>query len=46
MARSTNEATATVRGRIEALFFSSPQFSAGRLRTDSGDTVSFAGSLM
>lgn len=46
MARSTNEAAATVRGRIEALFFSSPQFSAGRLRTDSGDTVSFAGSLM
>ena len=46
MTRSTNEAAATVRGRIEALFFSSPQFSAGRLRTDSGDTVSFAGSLM
>ncbi len=46
MARSTNEAAATARGRIEALFYSSPQFSAGRLRTDSGDTVSFAGALM
>lgn len=46
MARSTNEASASVRGRVEALFYSSPQFSAGRLRTDSGDTVSFAGSLM
>ena len=38
--------TASVRGRVDALFYSSPQFSAGRLRTDSGDTVSFAGSLM
>jgi exodeoxyribonuclease V alpha subunit len=39
-------ATASIRGRVEALFYSSPQFSAGRLRTDSGDTVSFAGALM
>jgi len=46
MARSTNEADATVRGRVDVLFYSSPQFSAGRLRTDSGDTVSFAGALM
>lgn len=46
MARTTNETSATVRGRVEALFYSSPQFSAGRLRTDAGDTVSFAGSLM
>ena len=36
----------TVRGRIETLFYSSPQFSAGRLRTDAGDSVSFAGALM
>ncbi|HYM97874.1 MAG TPA: AAA family ATPase, partial [Candidatus Sulfotelmatobacter sp.] len=46
MARSANEADATVRGRVDILFYSSPQFSAGRLRTDSGDTVSFAGALM
>lgn len=39
-------ATASIRGRVDALFYSSPQFSAGRLRTDSGDTVSFAGALM
>jgi exodeoxyribonuclease V alpha subunit len=38
--------TASIRGRVDALFYSSPQFSAGRLRTDSGDTVSFAGALM
>jgi exodeoxyribonuclease V alpha subunit len=31
---------------VEALFYASPRFSAGRLRTDSGDLVSFAGSLM
>jgi exodeoxyribonuclease V alpha subunit len=37
---------ASIRGRVDALFYSSPQFSAGRLRTDSGDTVSFAGALM
>ncbi|MHB1843251.1 MAG: SF1B family DNA helicase RecD2 [Deltaproteobacteria bacterium] len=35
-----------MRGRIEVLFYSSPQFSAGRLRTDAGDSVSFAGALM
>lgn len=38
--------TASIRGRVDSLFYSSPQFSAGRLRTDSGDTVSFAGALM
>ncbi len=37
---------ASIRGRVDALFYSSPQFSAGRLRTDSGDSVSFAGALM
>jgi exodeoxyribonuclease V alpha subunit len=36
----------TVRGTVEALFFSSPKFSAGRLRTTDGQTVSFAGALM
>ncbi len=46
MAHTDREAASTVRGRVEALFYSSPQFSAGRLRTDSGETVSFAGALM
>jgi len=36
----------SVRGRVETLFFSSPAFSAGRLLTGAGETVSFAGSLM
>ena len=37
---------ATVRGRVEAVFFASPRFSAGRLCTEDGRTVSFAGALM
>jgi exodeoxyribonuclease V alpha subunit len=36
----------SVRGRVDAVFFASPKFSAGRLRTEAGDAVSFAGSLM
>lgn len=36
----------TLRGRIEAVFYASPQFSAGRLCTLDGDRVSFAGALM
>ena len=39
-------AVVTVRGTIEKLFHSSPKFSAGRLRVDAWQTVSFAGSLM
>ncbi len=46
MARSVESTQETVRGRVETVFYSSPQFSAGRLRTASGDTVSFAGALM
>ena len=34
-----------VRGRVERVFYASPTFSAGRLRTDGGDTISFAGNL-
>jgi exodeoxyribonuclease V alpha subunit len=45
-ASAVNEALATVRGTVDALFFSSPKFSAGRLRTAEGQTVSFAGALM
>lgn len=36
----------SVRGRVEAVFYASPRFSAGRLRTEDGRTVSFAGALM
>lgn len=45
---STSESTnaVTLRGRVEAVFYASPQFSAGRLRTIDGDLASFAGSLM
>ena len=46
MARSVESTQETVRGRVEVVFYSSPQFSAGRLRMASGDTVSFAGALM
>src|SRR3990167_4915695 len=46
MMAGTNGGSSSVRGRVEAVFYASPQFSAGRLRTDSGDAVSFAGSLM
>jgi exodeoxyribonuclease V alpha subunit len=45
-ASAVSEALATARGTVEALFFSSPKFSAGRLRTGDGQIVSFAGSLM
>jgi exodeoxyribonuclease V alpha subunit len=45
-ASTVSDALATVRGTVEALFFSSPKFSAGRLRTGEGAVVSFAGALM
>ena len=35
-----------LRGRVETVFYASPQFSAGRLRTHDGDNASFAGTLM
>lgn len=46
MTRPANETVATVRGTVEALFYASPTFSAGRLRVAAGPTVSFAGALM
>lgn len=36
----------SIAGHVETLFFSSPTFSAGKLRTNEGDLVSFAGVLM
>lgn len=45
-ASTVSEPIVTVRGTVEALFFSSPKFSAGRLRTQDGQAVSFAGPLM
>ena len=42
----TNREEEAVRGRVETLFYSSARFSAGKLRTESGDAVSFAGALM
>lgn len=35
----------TLRGRVASVFFSSPEFSAGRIETSSGDLQSFAGKL-
>jgi len=45
MTGAANE-TVTVRGTVEALFYTSPKFSAGRLRVGAAETVSFAGALM
>lgn len=36
---------ATLRGTIEKVFFAGGKFSAGRLKTDSGEIVQFAGNL-
>lgn len=38
--------TQSIAGHVETLFFSSPTFSAGKLRTNDGGLVSFAGALM
>lgn len=35
----------TIRGRITAVFYAGPRFSAGRLVTPSGDEIQFAGRL-
>ncbi|MGI6139136.1 MAG: YrrC family ATP-dependent DNA helicase [Candidatus Hydrogenedentales bacterium] len=40
-----NNATCTVRGSIDRVYYSSPTFSAGRMRVDGGDWVSFAGNV-
>ncbi len=42
----TSASDTTIRGRVEAIFYSSPKFSAGRLLTTDGDHVNFAGALM
>ena len=44
--RSALKKPVTVRGRVEEVFYSSPRFSAGRLRTDDGEAISFAGPIM
>jgi exodeoxyribonuclease V alpha subunit len=36
----------TLQGSVEALYYASPGFTAGRLRTRAGEVVSFAGALM
>ncbi|MEN6358252.1 MAG: AAA family ATPase [Armatimonadota bacterium] len=36
-------ATTKLRGRVVAVFYASPTFSAGKLKTEAGDKVSFAG---
>jgi len=46
MRSALREPAATVRGRVEEVFYSSPRFSAGRLRTTEGQTISFAGPVM
>ena len=38
-------AQTTIRGRINAVFYAGPRFSAGRLVTPSGDEIQFAGRL-
>ena len=40
-----NNATTTIRGRIEKVFYAGPTFSAGRIETDDGQNVSFAGNI-
>jgi exodeoxyribonuclease V alpha subunit len=43
MGKRTKDNTITVRGRIDAVFYAGPRFSAGRLETQSGDEIQFAG---
>lgn len=45
-ARASSGSKDSIRGRVDAVFFASTKFSAGRLRTESGEAVSFAGALM
>jgi exodeoxyribonuclease V alpha subunit len=44
--RSAFKKPVTMRGRVEEVFYSSPRFSAGRLRADDGETISVAGPIM
>ena len=46
MSTSTLKNSETVRGAVERVFFSSPSFSAGLLRTDDGAFVRFRGAFM
>jgi exodeoxyribonuclease V alpha subunit len=39
MGKRTKDNTITVRGRIDAVFYAGPRFSAGRLETQSGDEI-------
>jgi len=45
MRRRNSKDIVTVRGRIDAVFYAGPRFSAGRLVTVSGDEIQFAGRL-
>jgi exodeoxyribonuclease V alpha subunit len=45
-AESISSGAIALSGRIAALYYSTPRFSAGRLRTEEGDEVAFAGPLM
>jgi exodeoxyribonuclease V alpha subunit len=45
MPTTTRNETVQVRGQIDRVFFASPTFSAGRLKTDGRDYISFAGNL-
>ncbi|MCP4680076.1 MAG: AAA family ATPase [Deltaproteobacteria bacterium] len=45
MSSRKNGGLVTIRGRIEKIFYSSPRFSAGVLKPQSGHTIRFAGSL-
>ncbi|HET9623256.1 MAG TPA: AAA family ATPase [Kofleriaceae bacterium] len=46
MTAAANESIVTVRGTVEAVYYASPTFSAGRVRVDADTKVSFAGALM
>jgi exodeoxyribonuclease V alpha subunit len=39
----SNERSVTIRGSIQVVFYAGPQFSAGRLISESGDEATFAG---
>jgi len=41
----TTESEMRIKGRVERIHYSSPAFTAGKLRTESGDVVQFAGRI-
>jgi len=45
MPKTGHQGSTRLRGRVEIIYFSSPTFSAGKLRTKTGDRVSFAGQV-